>query len=158
MTTSMNVLVLEGVPRVRFYDGGPRCPEDIPFPSVMRALMEYFKEDELGCHSSQALQPSCKVICSYSCFIGVTGVASFLSWKPGWERDNAGIMYMSDDPAAPFNRAFEAAGYEHEVVGIEKGRDNEASFRRRIVESIQAGARSWPLANRAAGTGHHLRL
>jgi hypothetical protein len=31
-------LVLEGIPRVNFYHGGPRCPEDIPFPSVMRAL------------------------------------------------------------------------------------------------------------------------
>lgn len=28
--------VLEGVPRVSFYEGGAACPEDIPFPSVMR--------------------------------------------------------------------------------------------------------------------------
>jgi hypothetical protein len=34
-------LVLKNVPQVKFFDGGPRCPEDIPFPSVMRALMEY---------------------------------------------------------------------------------------------------------------------
>lgn len=24
-------LVLEGVPRIHFYEGGPRCPEDIIF-------------------------------------------------------------------------------------------------------------------------------
>ena len=36
--------VLEGVPRVHFYEGGPRCPDGISFPSVMRALMEYFEE------------------------------------------------------------------------------------------------------------------
>jgi hypothetical protein len=24
-------------------------PEDIPFPSVMRALMEYFKQEDFGC-------------------------------------------------------------------------------------------------------------
>jgi len=44
----------------------------------------------------------------------VSGVASFLSWKPGWEGDNVEIMYMSDDPAAPFDRAFRAAGYEYQ--------------------------------------------
>ena len=40
-------LVLEGVPRVHFYHGGPGCPENIPFPSVMRALMEYLHEGDL---------------------------------------------------------------------------------------------------------------
>ena len=44
---------------------------------------------------------------------------------------------MSDDPAAPFNRAFEAVGYAHEHMMKEEGRDNEATFRRRIIESIR---------------------
>ena len=132
-------MVLEGVPRVHFYEGGPRCPEDIPFPSVMRALMEYFGEEDFGCRSSHTLQPGCKIACSYSFFIGVSGVASFLNWKPGWEGDNVEIMYMSDDPAAPFERAFQAAGYEHQVVGMEEGRDNEAFFRERIITSIREG-------------------
>jgi hypothetical protein len=131
--------VLEGVSRVHFYDGGPRCPEDIPFPSVMRALMEYLGEEDFGCRSSRTLQPGCKIACSYAFFIGVSGVASFLSWKPGWEGDNVEIMYMSDDPGAPFERALQAAGYEYQIVGMEEGRDNEAFFREQIVESIQAG-------------------
>jgi hypothetical protein len=139
MTTMPNRLVLEGVPRVHFYEGGRRCPEDIPFPSVMRALMEYFGEEDFGCRSSHTLQPGCKVSCSYAFFIGVSGVASFLSWKPGWEGDNVEIMYMSDDPGAPFERALQAAGYEYQIVGMEEGRDNEAFFRERIIESIQAG-------------------
>lgn len=42
-------LVLTNVPQVKFYDGGSRCPEDIPFPSVMRALMEYLGEEKYGC-------------------------------------------------------------------------------------------------------------
>jgi len=139
MTTVPNRLVLEDVPRVSFYEGGPRCPEDIPFPSVMRALMEYLGDKDFGCRSSHTLQPGCKITCSYSFFIGVSGVASFLSWKPGWEGDNMEIMYMSDDPAAPFERAFRATGYECQIVGMEEGRDNEAFFREQIVESIQAG-------------------
>ena len=139
MTTIPDRLVLEAVPRVSFYDGGSGCPEDIPFPSVMRALMEYLGEKDFGCRTRHSLQPGCKINCSYSFFVGVSGVASFLSWKPGWEGDNVEIMYMSDDPAAPFDRAFRAAGYEYQVVSVEEGRDNEAVFRQRIVESIQKG-------------------
>jgi hypothetical protein len=138
MVTMPSRVVLEGVPRVSFYEGGPACPEDIPFPSVMRALMEYLKED-FGCRTRHTLQPGCKVTCSYSFFVGVSGVASFLSWKPGWEADNVEIMYMSDDPVAPFDRAFRAAGYEYQVVSVEEGRDNEALFRQRIIDSIQKG-------------------
>lgn len=140
MTSAPNRLVLENVPRVNFYQGsGPRCPEDIPFPSVMRALMEYLNEGDFGCRSCRALPPGCKIPCSYSFFTGVSGVASFLSWKPGWEDDNPEIMYMSDDPKAPFDRAFQATGYEFQYYGAELdgNRDPEALFRQQIVESIQ---------------------
>jgi len=71
--------------------------------------------------------------------MGVSGVASFLSWKPGWADDNMEIMYMSDDPGAPFDRAFRATGYPHEFVGVEPDTRNEAVLRGRIVESIQKG-------------------
>ena len=132
-------VVLEEVPRIHFYEGGPRCPEDIIFPSVMRALMEYFGEDELGCRTCRSSQPGCKIVCSYSFFVGVTGAAAFLSWKNGWHEDNAALCYMSDDPAAPEQRAFEAAGYGFERVEKEDGQDCEALFRQRIVESIGKG-------------------
>ncbi len=134
MQTETNRLVLKGVPKIKFYDGGPRCPEDIPFPSVMRALMEYFKEEDFGCRSCRPARPGCRIPCSYAFFIGVSGVASFLNWKPGWEMDNVEIMYMSDDPAAPFERAFRAAGYEYTIHG--PGGD-AAAYKRAIVESIQ---------------------
>ena len=140
MTTEPSRLVLEGVPRVQFFTGGPRCPEDIPFPSVMRALMEYAGEKDFGCRSHCALQPGCKINCSYAFFVGVSGVASFFNWKPGWEGDNMEIMYMSDDPGAPFDRAFQAAGYEYQGIGLEEGgRDQEAFFRQQIMASIQRG-------------------
>ncbi len=138
MATMANRMVLEGVPRVSFFDGGPSCPEDIPFPSVMRALMEYFHEGDFGCRSRHAIKPGCKITCSYAFFIGVSGVASFLSWKPGWAEDNLEISYMSDDPREPFDRAFQATGYEYEIVGNGADRDDEM-LRRRIMESIQKG-------------------
>lgn len=139
MNTMPDRLVLEGVPRIGFYKSGPRCPEDIPFPSVMRALMEYFNEEDFGCRSCRSIAPGCKIACSYSSFIGFSGIASFLNWKPGWDMDNVEIMYMSDDPEAPFRRAFQATGYEYKVHGMVSGRDNEAFFRQQIVESIQRG-------------------
>jgi hypothetical protein len=46
MTTSTQTpaspsrVVLDGVPRIHFYEGGPRCPEDIPWPSALRACLE----------------------------------------------------------------------------------------------------------------------
>jgi hypothetical protein len=103
----------------------------------MRALMEYLGEEDLGCRVCRSLQPGCKVPCSYAFFIGVTGVASFLSWKPGWEGGNVEIMYMSDDPCAPFERAFQAAGYAYEMIGAGAGGADEVLLRRRIVESIR---------------------
>ena len=139
MATIQNRLVLEGVPRMHFYEGGSRYSEDIPFPSVMRALMEYFGEEDFGCRSSHTPQQGYKISSSYSFFIGVSGVASFLSWKPGWEGDNVEIMYMSDDPGAPFEHALQAAGYEYQIAGMENGRDNEAFFREQIIASILDG-------------------
>jgi len=139
MSTTPNRLVLEGVPRIGFYKSDLRCPEDIPFPSVMRALMEYFKEEDFGCRSCRSIPPGCKIPCSYAAFIGFSGVASFLNWKPGWDMDNVEIMYMSDDPEAPFRRAFQATGYEYKAHSLVNGRDNRAFFRQQIVESIQRG-------------------
>jgi hypothetical protein len=129
--------VLENVPKVAFYDG-TRCPEDMPFPSCMRALLEYFGED-YGCRHASSQDPTWRLGCPYSHMMGVTGNAFFLSWKPGWHGDNVAIHYMSDDPAAPYRRAFEAIGYGYEFVHREDGRDNEAFLRQRIVESIGAG-------------------
>ena len=66
----------------------------------MRAVVEYLRIDDFGCRSCRPVRPGCRIPCTYAFFIGVTGVASFLNWKPGWEMDNVEIMYMSDDPAA----------------------------------------------------------
>ena len=136
--------VLEGVPRVHFYEGGKRCPEDIVLPSVIRAILEFLGEKDYGCKHCLAQNPDCKVLCTYAFLVGVSGAASFLSWKEGWHGDNQAIFYMSDDAAAPERHIFEAIGYEFEWVVKEQGRDNvrtdvRALFRQRITESIQRG-------------------
>ena len=131
-------LVLEGVPRVQFYEGGPRCPEDVCLPSVLRAILEFLGEEEYGCkHCLQKSVP--KVFCTYSYMMGITGAAFFLSWKKGWEMDNGAVFYMSDDPTAPERSALNAVGYAHTWVTKEEGRDNEALFRQQITASLQKG-------------------
>ncbi len=136
--------VLEGVPRVHFYEGGKRCPEDIILPSVIRAVLEFLGEKDYGCKHCLAQNPDCKILCTYAFLVGVSGAASFLSWKEGWHGDNTAIFYMSNDAAAPERHIFEAIGYEHEWVTKQDGRDNERTdvrplFRQRIMESIQRG-------------------
>jgi len=51
-------LVLENVPRVNFYEGGPRCPEDICLPSVLRAITKYLGDPDYGCNKCRARNPN----------------------------------------------------------------------------------------------------
>ena len=138
-TQAATRLVLEGVPHVHFFEGGPRCPEDITLPSIIRAYLEYLGDEDFGCKHCQAKNPNCKIFCTYSFFIGVTGAAAFLSWKKGWHGDNVALFYMSDDPAAPERNAFKAAGYAHEWLEKAENQDSEPLFRQRIIESLQKG-------------------
>lgn len=134
-----NRIVLDGVPQVGFYRGGVRCPEDIILPSVVRSVLEYLGEPDYGCRHCPALNSVCKVPCTYAFLVGVSGAASFLSWKEGWEGDNVAPFYMSANPEAPEQRIFRAIGYAYEWVANEPGRDNETLFRERIAESIGRG-------------------
>ena len=139
LTHTPTRFVLEGVPRIQFYEGGPRCPEDICLPSVLRAYLEYLGDADLGCKHCLASNPACKVFCTYSFFMGITGAAAFLSWKKGWHGDNVAVFYMSHDPAAPERHAFQAIGYAHEWLEKSPPEDNEPLFRQRILESLQKG-------------------
>lgn len=131
--------VLEDVPQLSFHGGGGKCPEANPFASVMRVLMEYFNEDYFGCRSCRRLKPGCKIPCSYAFFMGVSGAASYLSWKPGWAFDNLDIAFMSDNAHEPYERALMSTGYEYQLFSMGEGYDQKALFRQRIIESIKDG-------------------
>jgi hypothetical protein len=128
-------LVLKGVPPVKFYDGGPRCPEDICLPSVLRAITEYLRDPDYGCNKCRGRSPNCQVICSYAFFAGVTGAAFFLSWKDGWHEDNQAPFYLDADAAAMEKRAFNAIGYSFEWLRS----DQHEHFVPRIAKSLQRG-------------------
>lgn len=130
---------LHGVPRIHFYEGGKRCPEDITLPSCLRALTEYLGETDYGCKHCLAQNPHCKIFCSYAFFVGITGAGSYLSWKDGWAGDNQAIFYMSPNPEAPERHALDALGYTFEWVVKQEGEDRSALFRQRIIESLERG-------------------
>jgi len=133
-----NRLVLDGVPWVGFYKGGDRCPEDIAFPSCLRACLEYLG-DSAGCEKLHADARGPFVNCAYAYLLGTSGAAFFLSWRPGWHGDNVALHYMSADPAAPYRRAFESVGYGYEIIHKTPSSDCEGLFLRCIMQRIAQG-------------------
>lgn len=136
-SSSADRRVLDTVPRVGFYPdarthGGKPWPEDFIFPSCMRAIM--------GCLGHPEYD--------YIHFMGVTGAAFFLNWKPGWHGDNKAIFYMVpfDEHMKLFQQAFDSTGYAMEAASL-KGNDEISQrlhveppeARRRILASIDAG-------------------
>jgi len=130
-------LVLEGVPRVHFWEGGPLCPEDIILPSAMRAVLEYLGEEDYGCRHRLAKCPHCQVFCTYAYLMGVSGAAAFISWKQGGYPGD--LAYMGAEPGAAERHLFQAIGYDHTWVTKEPGCDSEALFREQVAVSIQRG-------------------
>lgn len=130
-------VVLEGVRQVGFgiIEEG-RDAEGCPFPSCLSACLEYLGDD-YGYTNVLVKGSTWRDSNIYIHLMGTTGCAFRLAWKPGWHLDNVAIIHMSDDPLIPFQRAFEAVGYAYEIVSLEDDRDNQAYFRRRIIESIR---------------------
>jgi len=125
-------VVLDGVPRVHFYEGGPRCPEDICSASVVRAVLEYLGED-IGCDHCQPKGRKWGLRCSYAYFLGVMGIAWQAAWGPGWNDISFTPEYFPGTKHEPYLRAFEAVGYGAEYVSPELG---EQVLREKIKTSI----------------------
>ena len=140
-------IVLGGVPRVGYYfemqkhdDSRMRCPEDVPFPSCLRACLEYL-DDGLGCRKTGFSNRQWGFGCGYAYLMGTTGAAFRLNWKPGWHPDNVAGFLVSDDPSEIFRRGFASVGYDCEIVCRaelrKQGRDTEEYLRGRIIASIR---------------------
>lgn len=142
--------VLDGVSRVGYYhdmqqheDSKARCPEDVCFPSVVRACLEYLG-DGLGCRQVGVWNQDWRLGCTYAYLMGTTGAAFRLNWRPGWHGDNVATFLVSDDPSEIFHRGFASVGYGCEIVcKSQVGQDAESRlrseplFRRKIVESLR---------------------
>lgn len=141
-------LVLTGVPRVGPY---PRqstsAPEDHALPGCLRATLEFLRDDIYPAWLSKHGKDWHPV---HQFFMGTSGIAFQFTWEPGkWECPSWNPFAMAEDPLEPVRCAFESVGYAHEVmlrtafareVGLAVGgSDDEALYRRRIVESIRNG-------------------
>lgn len=129
-------LVLEGVPRVSFRSEPGQDAQTTPLP----ACLEYLG-DGLGMHEFEWRGSSWQQSNTYTYLMGTTGAAFRLSWRPGWHLDNVEIMYMSDEPTAPSERAFEAVGRDYEFLLPQEDRDAKEYWRQRIVDSIYSLSR-----------------
>jgi len=124
--------VLEGVPRIHFYEGGPGCPEDICFPAALKAVMQYLG-DPIGCKHTA---PSTRRLaaCGYAWLVGITGEAFALSWAPDWRYTSAIRDIAAEQDDAPYRQAMDALGYDCYVDG--RGRWSTNSFASGIRASI----------------------
>ena len=128
-------LALECVPKVEFYCGGPRCPEDFPWPACLRAVLEYVG-DSFGCRSLGLCGTEWKTSCSYALLMAVSGAAFRLMWKPGWHGDNVATWPIDEDGPAVLRRTLGAIGYDYELV--DKG-EGEQHLLTRIAQSLRRG-------------------
>ena len=138
-------VVLDGVPRVHFYQGGPRPPEDDPFPACLRAYLEYRGED-LGFKARSSQADFWHDVHVY--FMGASGAAFRMTWdSQNWNMGATDFMASSANPLDGIRRAFEAAGYGCDILlkrdyaqmrGLAQAEDyTEADFRDRIVHSLR---------------------
>lgn len=124
--------VLEHVPRIHFYEGGPRCPEDICYPSVMRAVLEYLGEN-LGCKHCKVEGTDWGLGCSYSYFMGISGNGVLMSWLDGWQENSFNMEFLPGDLLEPYRWTFKSIGYGVQIYSPQAG---EEAMRQVIIHSI----------------------
>ncbi len=135
-TVSPARLLFAGVPRVQFYRGGPRCPEDVGFPSSLRAALEYLGEF-LGCRHLSQQSAGWALNCGYAYLIGVSGWGFAHVFTPGGDPGDSDIRRISADPEEPFRRAFAAVGHAYEWLPNDGHTETEALFRQKIIASLR---------------------
>lgn len=139
--------VIADIPRVGFFSGGTLCPEDIPFPSVMRAYLKHVGQD-YGWTPLTAHGQEWKLDTAATFFAGVTGAVFRFFWNhKHWQYGWIDPAYMTAYGDRHIARALEAAGYDYELLLSDTfatqlpyaGRrfTGEADVRARIVESIR---------------------
>ncbi len=87
--------VLQGVPWVGFYRGGPRPPEDDPLPSCVRTFLEWRGED-LGFAPTVGCADPWHDVHTY--LMAVSGAAFRLLWNPAkWDEGLDGVLNWSSE-------------------------------------------------------------
>lgn len=126
--------VLQGIPKITFHIQKGGCPEDEALVSSIRALMEYMGEDYTKL-DMVGRWPAIRL--DYVFFMGITGAAFRMLWpRNKWDGSLWELLFASEKPSEPFKRAFDAAGYDCEVIWKQNDEDKEL-FIRKITDSIE---------------------
>jgi len=139
--------VLKGISRIGFQPAENMAPENIPFPSVMRACLENIGEN----YGSEMIEEAnLKVSNAYTFLMGVSGAAFRFFWNWNSRTSEGGridSLFFIDNPLEQIDISFEACGYNYELlfnkdyedkVSAHKGYFKDKTYiEKKIVESIK---------------------
>jgi hypothetical protein len=147
-TDTTDRCVLQGLPRVGFYDGNG-APEDDLLPSCIKSFLRYRGEDLGFLSRPYAADPWHDLHCY---LLGLSGCAFRRIMTPdAWDMGDGSPFRMTDDPIEPARRALAGAGYGCDAL-LKSGfaaeyrlslpaEASEEEWRARIVESIREKGR-----------------
>lgn len=106
--------IIQGIPKIGWYQGGSDCPEDIPFPAVMRTVLRFLGEDwgvkTISSHGS-----------SWNLDLGMTKFAAIGGCSFRWlwqilESNCTDAEYAEVEPELPYARVLAAAGFDYRML------------------------------------------
>jgi len=138
--------VLVGAIREGMYAGQKRVPEDMPLPSVMRALMDFLGEDygstTIDAHGTQWHRDN-----SLMHYMGVSGDAFRFFWVGKLPPGGIKADEFEEDPIEPYRRCFDASGFDYEIIlqrefaaratNAHGTAGDEPTIRARMVEALR---------------------
>ncbi len=139
--------VLKGISRIGFQPNENMAPENIPFPSVMRACLENIGEN----YGFEIIEEAnLKVSKAYTFLMGVSGSTFRFFWNWNSRTSEGGridSLFFINNPIEQIDISFEACGYNYELlfnknysgkVSIGKEYFKDKSYiKKKIVESIR---------------------
>ncbi len=128
--------VLEGVPRVGFFQGGHACPESYPFCSCLAACLRHMREDR-GTTEIEVQGNKWLLNQTYVYLMGVSGEAFRLFWRDNWDMGNSNILSVTSDSRRFFDGAFTGIGRGYDLLLKQDLAGDESLWRDRIVRMIR---------------------
>lgn len=139
--------VLKGISRIGFQPAENMAPENISFPSVMRACLENIGEN-YGFEMIE--EANLKVSNAYTFLMGISGTAFRFFWNWNSRTSEGGridSLFFIDNPLEEIDTTFDALGYSYELlfnkdhedkVSVDKEYFKDKTYlQKKIVESIK---------------------
>jgi hypothetical protein len=105
--------LIPNVPKIGMYPA-TKCPEDLAFPSCMRALAEHLGDRRFGCFEARPAEADRQVQCANKFFVGISGIGFAMNWK--WELGGVSLLCLDRNPEAHIRRCFDALGLDFSIL------------------------------------------